>query len=508
MEVFLNYYSKILSLLFVTILSCKISAMELSGVYLSSCHREVGLIVKADASYIFMFNMKGEVVKLPRYEVIGISSYPIEKFPINNLSFTNALDRYSEDINIFSIKTKVDKNIIPLATGWPIRFSKNKISLLSAQGEEISFPRSSIWEINKEQSVRKYEFVSKVTSKYDFLHPTALRKCPKQEYGQGEQIVVVAPQEFVSSPVAIKQRIDAIIEEQNKLAMYIRSQAFYAVSQVYQNKTTLGLWLIGGTKHAASDNRANNWAPIVENQFSSGPFGYQHIFYTGSNTNQFFIHEEPQTQFFYRFKADYFHLAYFMDPSLILMGKRYRWFENEIGKGEYRANDISFIELGFDFSNYSLLLQQSSEIQIGYKDRDNVFYDGQLTVPKIGIEFRNHRFAFNFLYGTSTENVRSDIITESNGDEIGYIISEFKFDILRLNYQRELNDIWAFKTSYIRKNFSVEESVTSTTVLSLETEYRLSYKYIINVLIADEFVSNEMENAHFLKLGLSTSLVF
>ena len=354
----------------------------------------------------------------------------------------------------------------------------------------------------------KYNFGTKVKAKYNFLHPVGLRKCPVEYFGSGKKKIEVAPQEFISDPVEIKRRLDSIKREKNHLDMYVRSKDFYSVPQVYTNKTTLGLWLSGNSRHGASENRSNNWAPILENQFSSGPYGYQHIFLTGAAENMFFIHEEPQTQFYYRFKADYFHLAYYMDPTGILMGKRYRWFDTELSEGEYRVNDMSFIELGFDYGHFSLLLQQSSEIQLGFKESDSIFYDGQLTVPKIGAEFRNHRFGFNFLYGSANENVRSDDIKDTNGNVIGYKIAEFSLDFFRFNYYRELNDTWKFDVSFINRNFRFEQEQTVTKTYYLSADYRYSYKYIFKTYISNEHVLREDEEQYFLKLGLNANLVF
>jgi hypothetical protein len=501
MEVCLNFYSKIV-IFSLSLFSLTTHAMDIKAVYLSSCKREVGVITKSATSSIEMFSLKGKSVKVPRYEIVGISSYPLENFPVESME----LSKSSADL--FYFKTKYKKDIVPLVTGWPVTYSKNKISVLSVTGEEIPFSRDSIWDIEIIPHNKQYKFTTPVKAQYNFLHPVGLRKCPVETYGRGKRKIEVAPQEFISDPVEIKRRLDTIKREKSHLNMYVRSKDFYSVPQVYENKTTLGLWLSGNSRHGASENRSNNWAPILENQFSSGPYGYQHVFLTGAAENMFFVHEEPQTQFYYRFKADYFHLAYFMDPTGILMGKKYRWFDQELSVGEYRANDMSFIELGFDYGLFSLILQQSSEVQIGYKESDSIFYDGELTVPKIGFEFRNHRFGFNVLFGGANENVRSDDIKDANGDVIGYKISEFTLDVFRFNYFRELNDNWKFDVSYISRNFKVEEKETLTSTYYLSADYRMNYKYIFKIYISDENVKTEEKDQHFLKLGLNANLVF
>ena len=239
--------------------------------------------------------------------------------------------------------------------------------------------------------------------------------------------------------------------------------------------------MVGGSRHASSENRSNNWTPIVENQFSSGPYGYQHIFFTGSNTNEYFIHEEPQTQFFYKFKADYFHFSYYLDPSAVLMGKRYRWFKNELTNNDYRVNDMSFIELGFDYGAISLLMQISSEVQIIYKAEDETFYDGQLTIPKFGLEYRNHIFYINFLAGEANENVKSDDLFDVNNTNIGYVITNFNLKFYRVNFSKDINDTWSYKLSYL--NRSLEAANTDkieSHILTGLVSYKYSYKYIFN----------------------------
>lgn len=497
MEVFLNFYSKTILILAI-LLSFDSYALDIKGVYLSSCKRIAGTIVKSSTSYIEMFTLNGKTQRVPRYEIVGVSSYPLESFPIENLKVDKRID-------IYAFKTKYKNKIVDLVEGWPIAYSKDKVSVLSTKGEEIPFSRDNIWDIERSSSKAEYKLTKvNVRYRYNLLHPVGLRKCPSNYYGKGKKIVEVAPQEFISDPIEIKRRLDFIKSEKVLLDMYVRSKDFYAVPQIYKNNTTLGLWVSGNSRHGASENRANNWAPILENQFSSGPYGYQHTFSTGAGPNSFFVHEEPQTQFYYRFKADYFHLGYYLDPTLILMGKRYRWFEDEMGSNEYRINDMNFIEVGFDYGSLSLLMQVSDEVQIGYKESETVFYDGQLTLPKFGLEFRNHRFGMNFLIGEASENVRSDDF--ANGS--GYKIGKFDLKFLRVNYFRELNDTWKFHLSYISRNLNVNDFNTKTNTYYLLVDYKLSYKYIFKTYISDEHVVNDDKNYHFLKLGFNANLVF
>ena len=496
----MSFFSKIFFLVF--IFSTQAYALDLNAIYLSSCAREVGLITQVNSTSITMFNIKGQMVKLPRYEIVGLASYPLDKFPVQKMELGNNAPA------VYSIRTLYNSKIVDFVSGWPIRFSKDKVTFLSEKGEEITFSRSSIWEISEQPVKKEYRFTQTRSKKYDFYHPASLRKCRKSVYGSGKRLVKVYPQEFVSDPVNLKKRFDKFATDRKVIDMYNRTQSFYAVPEVYKNQTTLGLWTFGGARHGASNNRANNWTPILENQFSSGPFGYQHIFTTGANTNDYFIHEEPQTQMYYNFKADYFHLAYYIDPTLILMGKRYRWFDDELGNEEYRINDMSFVELGFDFGHLSLLMQFSSEVQIGYKDSEDYFYDGSLSIGKYGLAYRNHLFFGSFLVGTALENVRSDDFKDENGNVVDFKISEFNLKFLRVNFGQHLNDKWSYKVSYIKRDLTVTDSEFNTSIISNEMEYKYSYKYLFKSLISVESLSTLDKDYNFLKFGISGNLVF
>ena len=499
MEVVLNFSSKIVFFV-ILFVSLKVYSLDVKSIYLSSCHRETGVVTSVTGSYLYMITTKGRIKKLPRYEIVGIATYPIEKFPTTSLTTA-----HHGQVKMFQITTLYKGDFQVLVTGWPISYSEQKITFLSSKGEEVTFDRSHIWEINQIQSQKQYKF-QEVTKKYDFLHPTSLSKCAKKK-GRSKKNIQVSPQDYTSDPIVIKRRFDNQIKQIKKLSMYERTQDFYAVPEIYKTETALGMWTFSGSRYGASNNRANNWTPTLENQFSSGPFGYQHLFLTGANTNQFFVHEEPQTQIFYSFKADYFHLSYFLDPSLLLMGKRYRWFEDELDQYDYKMTDMSFIEMGFDFGHFSLLMQMSSEIQLGYIDYENYVYDGSLTLPKYGLQFKNHKFYFNFLTGDSSENVKSDDLKDSGGNNIGYKISEFKFSVARFNFGQVLNDKWKYQLSYITRSITDGHNEMSSQTYASEIGYSYSYKYKFKLLTSIESNTHE-ETQQFLKLGISANLIF
>ncbi|MBU1910557.1 MAG: hypothetical protein KJ726_10960, partial [Verrucomicrobia bacterium] len=107
----------------------------------------------------------------------------------------------------------------------------------------------------------------------------------------------------------IRRELDRLRKGYQELVDDIEDQKFYPVPQLYRNRTSLGFWGSLLSRYAASESRSNNLTPLLTNTYSSGPFRYQHIFFTGTTPNGLLLHNEAQTQVFYRFKAAYFHAS-------------------------------------------------------------------------------------------------------------------------------------------------------------------------------------------------------
>jgi hypothetical protein len=179
---------------------------------------------------------------------------------------------------------------------------------------------------------------------------------------------------------------------------------------VYRNETSLGLWLSFGSRHGASDRR-NNLTPLLTDELSLGPFGYQHVIMTGSAPNRLLIHEEPQTQIYYAFKAAYFHASVFFDPNLVLVGTKYSWRYSDFSNND--ANDRwveSFlIELGFDIGNLSLQIIPVSVASIGMGGKVG-YQKVDQNLWRVGPRFVHRLFQADFTAGT----------TKSGGDRFVY----------------------------------------------------------------------------------------
>jgi hypothetical protein len=138
---------------------------------------------------------------------------------------------------------------------------------------------------------------------------------------------------------------------------------------VYRDRTALGLWVSVLARYGASGNRTNNFTPMLVDELHLGPFRYQHIFLSGAAPNQMLLHDEVQSQLYYRFKAAYFHASVFADPNLVLVGTKYDWERPDLEEEDVddRVNEIIAIEFGFDFGPLAIELAPAVAAQSAIK---------------------------------------------------------------------------------------------------------------------------------------------
>lgn len=485
-------FKKILtySLLIPLFFSFQASALELTSYYLTSCRREVGFNLKVENHAITVLNLEGQILEIPRYDVIAISKYPIDKLPIKAVSGF-------KDFNLFyfQVLTKYGRDLVPLVSGWPISFSKNKISFLSLKGEEVAIARDNIWEINRYPSPNHALFENSSNKDFRFVHPVALNNCPYEDSKKSET-VSVHPSEFVTDSVAIKRRLDQIANDQQVVRDYVRKKKFYAVPQVYKNQSTLGFWLVQGSRYGSSETRENNGAPILDTQFSDGPFGFQSTSYTGSVPNKYFVHEEAQTQFFYRFKADYFHLGFMFDPNIILVGSKYKWQVEDLEEQDHRLFESTLLELGLDFGHFSFIAIVNSSARFAFQDQINGFREGSFNFSRYGLGYQNHLLNLQLFYGSDT--------VEDNGT--------YKFSLLRFNANYNLNKSTDLQYSFINQNAKdvFRDSEVSTMINAFYLTYDLNFKYQVAGMVSLENQDFEQtgESEFYFKSGFKFSIRF
>jgi len=348
-----------------------------------------------------------------------------------------------------------------------------------------------------------------------------MAKCAKKIHGNhsdSAKLIDIVPQEFISDTVTIKRKFDVIQNEHDVVRMYDRSQKFYPVPEVYKNIVTLGFWGSVGSRYGSSDNRNNNGAPILIEEFSSGPFGYQHLFLTGASPNHLFIHEEPQTQIFYRFKADYFHMSIFFDPNEILVGKKFKWQEDDLQQGEFRTVESSFLETGLDFGHFSLILIPASSINLGTKTRDAStngvnFRSYSSSLPRYGLAYQNHFLKADFVRGQLSEEQGADYgeyIDASGHLNYGRIPGmKYTMDYLRINGELEFLDKYKISGSYIYRTLETRAFTSKSFTGALFLDYKINYKYLTRGMLSVERISSNQASVDYqVKIGANFSIIF
>ena len=95
--------------------------MTINAVYYASCAREIGVIINVNQTKITILSLDGTIKEINRFDVIYLAQYPIGEMPIHKV--INA-----SDYDGVEVKTIFGDNIVDLVSGWPIDFSKEKIS--------------------------------------------------------------------------------------------------------------------------------------------------------------------------------------------------------------------------------------------------------------------------------------------------------------------------------------------------------------------------------------------
>lgn len=497
----MNCFSRIL---LVCLLLCGKSALalDLKGLYTSACTREIGVILNVDPINIYFLNIQGNLVSIPRYDVVGLASYPINHIPISKVKLS---DSTRISIDSYIVRTNYQNEIIPIIEGWPVGFSKDKIAFLDKDGREVIIQRRNIWEIEAIPTEEESTFANEVVFKYDFIHPVSMSKCPRTLEGSTSELakkLEVIPQEFVSDPVTIKRGLDKFLDEHKRIKMYVRSQKFYPIPEVYSLDVSLGFWATIASRYGASTNRTNNGAPILVEEFSTGPFGYQHIILTGAAPNNMLIHEEPQTQLFYRFKADYFHAAILLDPNSILVGRKYEWQANDMGNGDLRIVEQFFLEAGLDFGHFSISYVPLANVVFGLRPAktsklNEGFYSGFEPLSKYGLAYNSHLFELDVVYG-------NDIYKP------GEVLSiDYKLKLYRLNAEYIGWKKYRIGTSFIHKESHYDTFTADSTTAAVYLDYEINYKYRVKGFASYErYASSDSVEGNYLKSGLAMSLVF
>ena len=431
-------------------------AINIHGLYISSCQRELGVIIKVEKSKIKLLTLKGEFKEIPRHEIVYFTYYSIDSFPDVEIS-PNNLEKAVQ------IDTIQNNQIVKFVEGWPIDYSENDISFLTLEGHEVLVARDNIWRIKIKPLEETLIFKNKNPNNYEFVHPYLFRFCPTlRAKNQMEPAMKVYPQQMLNDSVRIKLELDRLQAGRERLDKYYAYQQFYAVPHIYRNLSSLGYWFSYGSRYGGSNSRNNNLTPILENQFSSGVFGYQHLLLTGSAPMPYSIHEETQTQMYYKFKADYLHLGIMLDPNVFLLTEeKYEWKESDLKKIDDGVNPIYGVELGFDYNAFSLQIYADG-LNMGINSQQFGYYGPAISF-RLGCSYQNHLFKAEFQYDPFVFNQDNYYDCTDDGDSKSGLVSDYmelenQVGLFRFNFSTPYFKNIDLRYSFIYRKINLKNS--------------------------------------------------
>lgn len=197
-----------------------------------------------------------------------------------------------------------------------------------------------------------------------------------------------------------------------------------------------------GARYGASSSRPNNFSSFLRNELSSGAYGYQHLITTGSGPIMDGTHTDTQTHFYYRMKAEYVHISLMGDPNMLLVGNQYDWKANELDPIDFRMNETSFIELGFDYKNLSFEFSPVMSLSTGLRLENEFVQSRAANLIRFGLRYTGIDYSINFLYGTGDDSISEDYDYTN------------KISTFRLNFQKKIQDKNDLAVSLINKTAS------------------------------------------------------
>lgn len=491
--------------------------------YLSSCDREIGIILDVTSQTLKMLTLKGEVKEILRHEIIFFAYYPQTTIPIEEMhlvvrhSGNTSLD--GTPLKTVKIKTLQDHQLVDLVEGWPINFTNERISFLTTKGVEVIIDRENIWQIERIDTAQTVTFPIKVEKKYQFVHPYSLQHCPVEYEGNlnSEEVQTIDPQQTLSDQVLIKKELDRLKEEHKKIVDYHDSQTYYAVAQINNNQISLGYWFASGSRNASSVNRNFNTFPVLINELSDGPFETQQLIIIGSSPQPYSIHEEPQNQLYYRIKGSFVRFAAYANfNQLFLTEENYYWKKEDLDRLDNRAFEGQFFEGGLDFFNYTGTIIGSG-IVYGARIK-NRFISGTMPILSYRFNYRNHLLQAQLTFGNGSEESKSEAINELGLLE--RIPFKASFSYSRFNFAWFGFEKWHPFYSLIVRNFETTQETTDYSSLSVTNVGYLTYQYnrkyafsgylgleILNKAAQIDDQPTEESNI-FLKAGMNVTLTF
>lgn len=208
------------------------------------------------------------------------------------------------------------------------------------------------------------------------------------------------------------------------------------------------MWLSLGSRYGSSHFRSNNFNPLFVSELSEGPFGFQRILITGNAPMLYSVHEEPQSQFYYRLKADYVHFSFMYDYNRFLIGEeKYKWQSDGLKNVDSRINELQHIGGGFDYGSHTLDFSLTS-VQYALQAAD-FFFTNRVDLNKMGYFYQTRNYKLEIYLGNATDAKSEDIFfTDDDTPEIRAMKErllrelEAKPDYLTLLTLARINFLW------------------------------------------------------------------
>jgi len=371
------------------------AALNVNAVYRTACTRDLGVILKVEKRTIYLLGLDGVIRPIPRHEIVSLAYYPVSQLPLVALPAT-------PKVPVIHVETLYQGRVSSLATGWPIDYSETKVAFLLQNGKDIVIEKESIWSLGFDDSPAPALPPGR-PAEIEFVHPQSAGFCasPSTVEGQPTPARRVFAQQILNDPIVIKRELDRLQEGYDEVLEFLGDEKFYPVPFLYTNRTELGLWVSLLSRYGASKSRSNNYTPTVVDELALGPFRYQHYFLTGAAPNPLLLHDEAQSQIYYRFKAAYFHASVFLDPNLVLVGEKYAWREEDLEDEtlDDRMNEVLAIEFGFDFGPLAIEIAPAVLAQSAVKT--SRFFDakGDHNLWRAGLRFTQRLWQAELLAG-------------------------------------------------------------------------------------------------------------
>jgi hypothetical protein len=455
--------------------------LDLLTVYSGDCQFKTGFILKSEAQRLVFLTLDGAIVAIPRYDVSAITIYSVPTVEIadpGESSIKNAP-------GLFTFYTFSNGVKVPMATGWPIGYTKESIQLLSPEGKEFTVIRDRIWGVHAEDVVLSNFKRTNGARKLLLRHPIRYETCRvNHTRGTGEALSVIAEQSL-EDPVLIKRMLDHLREGYRKVEEYYERQTYYAVPQKYHNKTRLGTWTLVSSRYTNVGGRRINFLPLVEDELSEGPFSFQRVIKSGVAPILWSVQDEPNLQVFYGMKADYIHAELFVDPMLILIGNRYDWSRGQLNRHDDRLVETGGLEFGIDIGNVSLML-----VTVGGRSglrHEEDFGTGNFSTLSFGASYQSNHTRLLVYSGSAEVDIR--FLDKTGGS--------WNLSHRKVILETPLTETFKTRIQWLTRSLDNQKKISDKpapvvkyqstyNTVSGQLDWDLSYRWTVSTLIAVE----------------------